>query len=108
MERRWSQRVPFEADVTVYLQGIPVLSCKSRNIGPEGLLIDAEPGSLPPHRAVEIEIMLDEPGHRKRLCIPAYVTRTEAGTAVMFTTADPRTPAAVRELMRETGEAVTE
>ncbi|MEJ2644602.1 MAG: PilZ domain-containing protein [Gammaproteobacteria bacterium] len=104
MERRWSQRVPFEADVTVYLQGIPVLSCKSRNIGPEGLLIDTEAGSLPAQRAVEVEISLDEPGQKKRLRIPAYVTRTETGVAMMFTASDPRTPAAIKELMRHSRE----
>lgn len=108
MERRWSQRVPFEAEVTVYLQGVPVLSCKSRNIGAEGLLIDAETNSLPEHRAVEVEIVCDEPGYRKRLRIPAYVTRTQAGIAMMFTAADPRTPIAVEELMRQSRETVAE
>ncbi|HKJ08428.1 MAG TPA: PilZ domain-containing protein [Gammaproteobacteria bacterium] len=108
MERRWSQRVPFEADVTIYLQGVPVLSCKSRNIGPEGLLIDTEADSLPVQRAVEVEIRLDEPGHKQRLRIPAYVTRTKTGVAMMFTGTDPNTPRVIKDLMRHSREALTE
>ena len=82
MEHRYSTRIPANFNVLIYRNGIPMINCRMRNIGLEGIYIDAGTATYPRHSMLDVEI---EVATGKRLRIRGFVIHsTPSGTGLMI------------------------
>ena len=83
MEHRCSQRKKVRLDVTLYRNGRAVSRCKSRDIGLEGMFIEAGGMNCPVNSRVEVELAIEDGNKSVRL--PAIVVRSYTdGISIMF------------------------
>ncbi|QKT02451.1 PilZ domain-containing protein [Ectothiorhodospiraceae bacterium 2226] len=105
MEHRWSKRKALKLDVLLYHRGMPIARSRSRNIGLEGMCVDAGI-ELPEHAPVDVEFELMHKGRRRRHRLPAVVVhRTEEATGLMFRTFDRAAFQAIEEYIYLQGQA---
>jgi hypothetical protein len=70
-------RTPVELSVTLYAHGYPLAEAKARNIGPEGMFVEAQ--GLPRSRNtyLEVEFELKDRKGVKLYRLPVYVATSE-------------------------------
>lgn len=89
MEHRWGSRKAIVMPVTIYRDGLPAARGRTRNIGCEGLFIEADGVSFPEHSVVELELPRAVIRFRTKRRIPGLVIHhNEQGVGVMFCSFD--------------------
>lgn len=100
MEHRWGGRKPMVVPVTVYHQGAPVGRGRTRNIGREGIFIEADALRFPVHTVLELELPQALTGRRGRQRIPGLVIHNHNdGVGVMFCSFDHHLFKGIDELL---------
>ena len=100
MEHRGGLRKPVVVPVTVYHEGAPVGRGRTRNIGREGLFIEADAMRFPVHTVLELELPAALMGRRNRQRIPGLVIHNHHdGVGVMFCSFDHHLFQGIDELL---------
>ena len=75
MEKRGSKRIPVVIDVLLYHNNIPVVSCKTHDIGADGLFVDSGPLSYTPDTELKVEFQFSSESGPACYLLPALVVR---------------------------------
>lgn len=98
-EQRWSERKPLVLEVAIYHHGLLALTCRTRNIGLEGLFVELAGQRFAAHTAVEVGLPWNRAG-REWQRIPALVVHNVPdGMGLMFCSFDHRLFQAIEHLV---------
>lgn len=90
-ERRWCVRKAFIMAVTLHHQGRPLSHCKTRDIGVEGVFIEADTTGLDVHTMIEVSLPVSVIGTGQCRRVPAMVVHKRGnGVGLMFCSFDQR------------------
>lgn len=84
-ERRWSPRRDLKIDVVLLKQGTPMARGRSRDVGLEGMFVEAEVDDVTKDSLVDVEFVLDDGVDRSRHRMAALVVHVaREGFGLMF------------------------
>jgi len=73
MENRYSKRVPLQMDVLLFHDNIPVIHCKTNNIGTDGMFINTGSLNYPTDTILKIEFSSESKQGAEYFSLPAMV-----------------------------------
>jgi hypothetical protein len=76
-ERRRNTRVASNLDVALYYNSLVLLSCRARDISPDGAFVDTGGQSLPQNAMVDVRLDVNLPGQNKHHRLQAEVMHIE-------------------------------
>ena len=89
MEKRVYARYPGQIKFLLYRNRIPVVTCQSENIGPDGMFVQSNPVSYTKNTIVEVEFETRQGGSASRFRLPAKVVYiTQNGMGLRFIPSD--------------------
>jgi len=85
MENRYSKRVPVVMDVLLFHNNIPVVHCKTHNIGTDGMFVVSGSLSYPTDTIVKVEFCADSQQGPEYYSLPAMVIhQSNSGLGLML------------------------
>ena len=85
MENRYSKRVPIVMDVLLFHNNIPVIHCKTNNIGTDGMFINTDSLNYPTDTILKIEFSKTEKQPTEYFSLPAMVVhQSKSGLGLML------------------------
>jgi len=85
MENRYSKRVPIAMDILLFHNNIPVIHCKTNNIGTDGMFINTESLNYPTDTILKIEFSADSNQRAEYFSLPAMVVhQSKFGLGLML------------------------
>ena len=85
MEKRYSKRLPIVMDVLLYDKNMPVVFCKTHDIGADGLFVDSGPLTYRNDTILKIEFQLESETGKESHLLPAMVVRSsKTGLGLML------------------------
>jgi len=85
MEKRYSKRLPVVMDVLLYDKNIPVVFCKTHDIGADGLFVDSGPLTYRNDTILKVEFKLESETGTESHLLPAMVVRSsKSGLGLML------------------------
>lgn len=85
MEKRIYARHPGHIKFLLYRNRIPVVTCQSENIGPDGVFVRSSPVSYSRNTLIEVEFEVRRRGGSNRFRLPAKVVyTTQNGMGLKF------------------------
>jgi len=102
MEKRYSKRLPVVMNVLIYDKNIPVVSCKTHDIGLDGLFINSGPLTYRNDTMLKIEFQLESESGTESHLLPAIVVRrSKSGLGLMLPGGDSQAIKAWRHKIRQ-------
>lgn len=85
MEHRWNKRLPIAINVLLYHNSIPVVRCKTRDIGASGLFVETGPVTYARNTILEVEFVVESHQDRQRYrLLSMVVQRAKDGMGLEF------------------------
>lgn len=85
VEHRWARRKPVAVPVTIYHEGKAVGRGRTRNLGHDGVFVEADAGRFPVYTVLELELPPEVMGRRAKRRIPGLVIHGHGdGVGLMF------------------------
>ncbi|WP_455374793.1 PilZ domain-containing protein, partial [Kaarinaea lacus] len=85
MEKRYCKRIPIVMDVLLYHNNIPVVSCKTHDIGKDGLFVEAGPLAYGKDAILKVEFHTDPEDDNTSLLLPAMIIhKSKKGLGLML------------------------
>lgn len=76
-ERRGNVRVESNLDVALYYNSLVLLSCRARDISPDGVFVDTGGQSLPQNAKIDVRFDVNMDGHYQQHQLQAEVMHIE-------------------------------
>ena len=85
MENRYSRRVPLQMDVLLFHNNIPVIHCKTNNIGTDGMFINTGSLNYPTDTILKIEFSAESKQGSEYFSLPVMVVhQSKSGLGLML------------------------
>lgn len=103
MEHRWYKRLPIAINVLLYHNSIPVVRCKTRDIGASGLFVETGPVTYATNTMLEVEFVVESHQGHQRYRLPSMVVqRANNGMGLVFSKAEPNVFQALQQKIPST------
>lgn len=103
MEHRYSVRLPVTINVLLYHNNIPVVHCKTRNIGADGMFVQTGSLKYGTNTMLKVEFKPDEGKDNHSHIIPALVVHhANDGMGLMFPGGNSEAMKVWRNIVRQT------
>ena len=85
MEKRYCKRIPAILDVLLYHNNIPVVSCKTQDIGKDGLFVESGPLAYGKDVILKVEFHTDSEDDNTSHLLPAMIIhKSKKGMGLML------------------------
>lgn len=103
MEHRCSVRLPIAMNVLLYHNNIPVVHCKTDDIGADGVFVKSGPLKYRTNTMLKLEFQTEKDNGRKSYMLSAMVVHhAKNGLGLMFPGGDSEAMLAWRDVVRRT------
>lgn len=103
MEHRCSVRLPIAMNVLLYHNNIPVVHCKTHDIGADGMFVDSGPLNYRTNTMLKVEFQPEKgSGSRPHMLTAMVVHHANNGLGLMFPGGDSEAMLAWRDVVRRT------
>lgn len=103
MEHRCSVRLPFAMNVLLYHNNIPVVHCKTHDIGADGMFVKSGPLKYRTNTMLKVEFQSNKGGGRSSHMLTAMVVHhANNGLGLMFPGGNSAAMLAWRDVVRRT------